>query len=74
MSSEAETQQPPQPDVEERPSSPATATTAGDKKVIGKYPGYDFSYRPGNRVYFPNYGFHPFVKIEGTLNFMPIRR
>ncbi|KAG9352944.1 hypothetical protein JZ751_017520 [Albula glossodonta] len=35
MSSEAETQQqPPQPDVEENPSSPATATTAGDKKVI----------------------------------------
>ncbi|KAJ8259086.1 hypothetical protein COCON_G00180980 [Conger conger] len=34
MSSEAETQQPPQPDVEERPSSPATASTAGDKKVI----------------------------------------
>ncbi|KAG7478434.1 hypothetical protein MATL_G00080340 [Megalops atlanticus] len=35
MSSEAETQQqPPQPADAERPSSPATATTAGDKKVI----------------------------------------
>ncbi|XP_036386375.1 Y-box-binding protein 1-like isoform X2 [Megalops cyprinoides] len=35
MSSEAETQQQPsQPADAERPSSPATATTAGDKKVI----------------------------------------
>ncbi|XP_020493794.1 Y-box-binding protein 1 isoform X3 [Labrus bergylta] len=35
MSSEAETQQPPQPAAdEERPSSPAAAASAGDKKVI----------------------------------------
>ncbi|XP_073674755.1 Y-box-binding protein 1 isoform X1 [Garra rufa] len=35
MSSEAETQQPPQPAAdEESPSSPAAAATAGDKKVI----------------------------------------
>ncbi|KAG5836089.1 hypothetical protein ANANG_G00250890 [Anguilla anguilla] len=34
MSSEAETQKPPQPDEEESPSSPATENTAGDKKVI----------------------------------------
>lgn len=37
MSSEAETQQAPQPAVdEEGPSSPAAAASAGDKKVIGK--------------------------------------
>lgn len=37
MSSEAETQQAPQPAVdEEEPSSPAAAASAGDKKVIGK--------------------------------------
>lgn len=37
MSSEAETQQPPQPAADvESPSSPADAATAGDKKVIGK--------------------------------------
>lgn len=38
MSSEAETQQPPQPAADvESPSSPAEAATAGDnKKVIGK--------------------------------------
>lgn len=37
MSSEAETQQPPQPaDDVESPSSPAAAATAGDKKVIGE--------------------------------------
>lgn len=37
MSSEAETQQPPQPAADvESPSSPAAAATAGDKKVIGK--------------------------------------
>ncbi|XP_028849684.1 Y-box-binding protein 1 isoform X2 [Denticeps clupeoides] len=35
MSSEAETQQPPQPAADaERPSSPAAAATVGDKKVI----------------------------------------
>ncbi|MCJ8735223.1 hypothetical protein PDJAM_G00244490 [Pangasius djambal] len=35
MSSEAETQQPPQPSADaESPSSPAAAATAGDKKVI----------------------------------------
>jgi len=35
MSSEADTQQPPQPAVDaERPSSPAAAASAGDKKVI----------------------------------------
>jgi len=35
MSSEAETQQPPQPAADaERPSSPAAAASAGDKKVI----------------------------------------
>lgn len=37
MSSEAETQQAPQPAAdEEGPSSPAAAASAGDKKVIGK--------------------------------------
>lgn len=37
MSSEAETQQPPQPAADaESPSSPAAAATAGDKKVIGE--------------------------------------
>lgn len=37
MSSEAETQQPPQPaDDVESPSSPEAAASAGDKKVIGK--------------------------------------
>ena len=40
MSSEAETQQPPQPaDDAESPSSPAAAASAGDKKVIGKTAG-----------------------------------
>uniref|UniRef100_A0A6Q2ZM69 CSD domain-containing protein n=1 Tax=Esox lucius TaxID=8010 RepID=A0A6Q2ZM69_ESOLU len=35
MSSEAETQQPPEPAVDaESPSSPAAAASAGDKKVI----------------------------------------
>lgn len=37
MSSEAETQQPPQPAADaESPSSPAAAAIAGDKKVIGE--------------------------------------
>lgn len=40
MSSEAETQQPPQPAADaESPSSPAAAASAGDKKVIGKTAG-----------------------------------
>lgn len=44
MSSEAETQQPPQPaDDVESPSSPAAASSAGDKKVIGKTTGNELT-------------------------------
>jgi len=40
MSSEAETQQPPDaPADEESPSSPAAEASAADKKVIGEAPG-----------------------------------
>lgn len=54
MSSEAETQQAPQPAAdEEGPSSPAAAASAGDKKVIGKGTGNELLARIANGLWGP---------------------